>query len=233
MVKLRSRVTQLQKSYRCGKLAVLLGIIHLSSSCCSIVIPPVTLTGNKTAIEKQIIGEKTEIEENVWLISSASISENSEILNSTAVADNQRAKLENEYAARAFIILRKYQPEVELLIKDNVLGESIGGNLVNMLEVLPEAEIDKSLLEKYNTKYIEDIERGKPVRRLEIVPRQVNYARQLLCKSFLVNQGKETFKDEEVAELMKEFGRQSIKNAKPGMYIEKSAGSWSLLLGDN
>ena len=67
-----------------------------------------TLTGNKTAIERQIIGEQTEIEENVWLISSASVSDRDKILDTKSMKERESVKLENEYAARAFIILKKF-----------------------------------------------------------------------------------------------------------------------------
>lgn len=199
------------------------------SGCCSIVIPPVTLTGNKTAIERQIIGEQTEIEENVWLISSASVSDRDKILDTKSMKEQESVKLENEYAARAFIILKKFGPDLQLLINDGVVGEAVSGNLINLFESSYNKKIPEKVAEQYNEKYMKDAIKGKKIRRLKIVVRQVNYARELLCKSYLVNQGQLEFKDSEIKKLLVQFGREKISSAKKGMIIEQSPGSWKKL----
>lgn len=199
------------------------------SGCCSIVIPPVTLTGNKTAIERQIIGEQTEIEENVWLISSASVSDRDKILDTKSMKEQESVKLENEYAARAFIILKKFGPDLQLLINDGVVGEAASGNLINLFKSSYNKKIPEKVAEQYNEKYMKDAIKGKKIRRLKIVVRQVNYARELLCKSYLVNQGQLEFKDSEIKKLLVQFGREKISSAKKGMIIEQSPGSWKKL----
>ena len=45
-----------------------------SSSCISIVPPPVNLTGEKTSVERQIVGDYEEIEKDAWAISSVKTS---------------------------------------------------------------------------------------------------------------------------------------------------------------
>jgi hypothetical protein len=189
----------------------------------------VTLTGNKTAIERQIIGEQTEIEENVWLISSASVSDRDKILDSQGTKEKENAKLENEYAARAFIILKKFGPDLQLLINDGVVGEAMSGKLTNLLESPYQTNIPENIIAAYNEKYIKDAIKGKKVRSLKIVVRQVNYARELLCKSYLINQGQSEFKKSEIKKLMIQFGREKIASAKKGAIIEKSLGSWKKL----
>lgn len=201
----------------------------LLSGCCSIVIPPVTLTGNKTAIERQIIGEQTEIEENVWLISSASVSDRDKILDTKSMKEQESVKLENEYAARAFIILKKFGPDLQLLINDGVVGEAASGNLINLFKSSYNKKIPEKVAEQYNEKYMKDAIKGKKIRRLKIVVRQVNYARELLCKSYLVNQGQLEFKDSEIKKLLVQFGREKISSAKKGMIIEQSPGNWKKL----
>ena len=188
-----------------------------------------TLTGNKTAIERQIIGEQTEIEENVWLISSASVSDRDKILDSQGTKEKENVKLENEYAARAFIILKKFGPDLQLLINDEVVGEAMSGKLTNLLESPYQKNIPEYIIEAYNEKYIKDAIKGKKVRSLKIVVRQVNYARELLCKSYLINQGQSEFKESEIKKLMIQFGREKIASAKKGAIIEKSSGSWKKL----
>lgn len=216
------------KSFPFVKLFTVTGALLLSG-CCSIVIPPVTLTGNKTAIERQIIGEQTEIEENVWLISSASVSDRDKILDTKSMKERESIKLENEYAARAFIILKKFGPDLQLLINDGVVGEAISGNLINLFESSYNKKIPEKVAEQYNEKYMKDAIQGKKIRRLKIVVRQVNYARELLCKSYLVNQGQLEFKDSEIKKLLVQFGREKISSAKKGMIIEQSPGNWKKL----
>ena len=109
-----------------------------------------------------------------------------------------------------------------MLINDGVVGEAVSGNLINLFESSYNKKIPEKVAEQYNEKFMKDAIKGKKIRRLKIVVRQVNYARELLCKSYLVNQGQLEFKDSEIKKLLVQFGREKISSAKKGMIIEQS-----------
>src|SRR5688572_16568452 len=97
----------------------------------TIVIPPVTITGQKTATEKQIIGEQTELEKDVWMISSAKTAEHADL--ETKPKEIRRSmEQENANTYRAFLKFELFSAHLAALKKDRVVGENNKGFVANL-----------------------------------------------------------------------------------------------------
>jgi hypothetical protein len=94
-------------------------------SCISVDIPPITLTSEKTAIEKQILGEKTEISPDGWLIISPNYVANFE----------PQSAIEPELKKNLFT-LSLYKDAVEYYIIREYIGIDEKGNLLVVPEKL-------------------------------------------------------------------------------------------------
>jgi hypothetical protein len=94
-------------------------------SCISVDIPPITLTSEKTAIEKQILGEKTEISPDGWLIISPNYVANFE----------PQSTIEPELKKNLFT-LSLYKDAVEYYIIREYIGIDEKGNLLVVPEKL-------------------------------------------------------------------------------------------------
>ncbi len=101
-------------------------------ACISVDIPPITLTPERTAAERQLIGTEGEIEEDGWLIASAqSASATAEIRESGAApvtgtsefrSQNRRYRIESE-------VIEFYYPLVLKYRRAELLGEGYDGRL--------------------------------------------------------------------------------------------------------
>jgi hypothetical protein len=191
---------------------------------CSIVIPPITLTGTKTAAEKQIIGEQTELEDDVWMISSAK---------TTSVVDlkltddsKEAAQTENRFTYKAFSIMDAFFAELAQLKKDGVVGESNKGLLANLL-LEKGVKIQPDILEKYNPKYKNDKIQGRSYRTLIETVKQINNARNYLVEGYIVNQkrinpGFQVNREE----LMKSQKDKYFASSLVGEYLQKESAEW-------
>ncbi|RME91678.1 MAG: DUF1318 domain-containing protein [Candidatus Hydrogenedentota bacterium] len=213
-------------------------IFYLVQNCCSIVIPPVTLTGNKTAIEKQIIGEKTELEKDVWMVSSAKTTttvanvteEERESDKAKEVTNkNKHAKLADDYLFTALNILETYNKDLSELKADMVVGENKDGFLSILLNenIQRPEKVEKKIKEKYNPEYEDDLEKGEAYRKLKEVVNEVNKARKLLIESYAERQKaanpKAKIDKKEIALLQKQKLHQA---ALRGEWIQLDDGSW-------
>ncbi len=210
--------------------AITLGGVFFLNSCCSFVIPPVTLTGNKTAIEKQIIGEQNELEKDVWMISSAKTAGKVEDQSKDpkATQDQKLKTEENRYTNEAFLIMDVYAEKLAKLKADKVVGEDNKGYVASLIEnETVRKSLSKEILEKYNPQFEDDMEKGKDYRTLKETVAQINIARDLIIQGYMANQqraGSKKIKKEEVGIIQKnKFHEASLK----GEYIQDASGNWS------
>lgn len=200
-------------------------VAAILSDCCSIVIPPVTLTGNKTAIEKQIIGEKNELEKDVWMISSA---KTTSTVNLDLEDEKKRAKKEksNSYAFEALYLISIFGPKLDKLKADRVAGENNKGYITNLLSV-KSIHHQSEVLTKYDARFERDPDKGRNYRTLVQTVKQINRARTLMAGGFIEDQKKKNRRvDLKIEKLVKQQRRKYQDGSLKGSYIQLDNGRW-------
>ncbi|MBV6493327.1 MAG: hypothetical protein LDLANPLL_01343 [Turneriella sp.] len=188
------------------------------------VVPPVTITGQKTAIEKQIIGEQTELEKDVWMISSAKTAEHAQL--ESKPQDIQRSVAqENANTSRAFLKFEMFSKSLVELKKDRVVGENKDGFVSNLL--LEKVELPEEIRAKYSSENSDDPELGRPYRTLIQTVKEINEARVLAARGYVQNQKRinKAFKstEKEILATQKDKYQQA---ALKGEMIQKETGEW-------
>ncbi len=125
-------------------------------SCIAIALPPITLTPERTAAERQLVGEDRELEKNGWLIASAR--------SSLPAAEGGLDETESEEIRRYYQergVLEFYDDLVREYRAGGVLGEDPDGRLVP----LPGARRQ----DRFNS--------PEEIRRAGVVAAEVNRAR--------------------------------------------------------
>ncbi|MCS6984932.1 MAG: hypothetical protein NZM25_07405 [Leptospiraceae bacterium] len=195
------------------------------SGCCSIVIPPVTLTGSKTAAERQIIGESAELEKDVWLVASARTASRVKL---DYRDENESATqfVEGGYAYEAFLILDTFEKKLKELKKDRVVGENNRGLVSNLL-LEKNYTVPENIRQKYDEKLKDDLDKGLPYRTLVETVEQINRARLLLARAYIENQKKANpnfkAKEEEILVSQKASYQEA---ALKGEMIQLDDGRW-------
>ena len=104
-------------------------------SCIGFDVPPITLTSQQTAAERQLLGEEVQIEANGWLVSSSqSTSSNfdsspKEKEGKEAIGDRSlsRSLLRRYYVERA--VLKYYEKGLRYYRSEQILGEGFDGRV--------------------------------------------------------------------------------------------------------
>ena len=192
----------------------------------TIVVPPVTITGQKTAIEKQIIGEQTELEKDVWMISSAKTSEHAQ-LDTKPKEERRSMDLENAHTYRAFLKFEIFTPHLVQLKKDRVVGENNKGFVANLFS--EKVQISDDMRKKYSSENADDPELGRPYRTLIQTVKEINEARLLAAKGYVENQKRanKAFKATErdiLASQKDKYQQAALK----GELIQQPDGSWKV-----
>lgn len=195
-------------------------------SSCSIVIPPVTLTGSKTAIEKQIIGEQKEIEKDIWMMASAKTTQSVDM----KPIDTQSISKENEATYRGLVLLSVYKNRLTTLKADGMVGENNRGLLTNMLTV-KKMKLDTILpaatLEKYDPQLKEEQIKGEPYRDLITTVQEVNRARHFVAQGFIENQKRiNKYFNATVQEIIFSQTESNIATLKKGEFYQDKEGNW-------
>lgn len=198
--------------------------------CISISIPPIVITGTKTASEKQIVGEVTELGKDAWMVSSAKTT--------TEVSMNVESKLdqagqnkmqgiaslseENTITYKGFAILDTFGPELNSLKKDGVVGENNSGLLTNLLNV-ENVEIADDIRGKYNPKA-----EGNSAKILQETVKQINQARLYLAEGYIISQKRinPEFNPDKM-EIVKSQKSKYQAAAQKGEYIQLDSGEWT------
>lgn len=191
----------------------------------TIVVPPVTITGQKTATEKQIIGEQTELEKDVWMISSAKTAENTDLENKPK-AVRESIQKESTYTYRAFLKFELFSAHLSQLKKDRVVGENNKGFVTNLFS--EKVEIPEEMQKKYSAELADEPELGRPYRTLTQTVKEINEARVLAAKGYVESQKRanKDFKatEKEILASQKDKYQQA---ALKGEMVQAADGSWS------
>jgi len=189
---------------------------------CTILLPPLSVTGTKTAAEKQIIGEQTELEKDVWMISSARTTSSVDLKQEKREkTPREEAREENAYTYKGLAIIEVFTPELAALKKDGVVGENNNGLVSNLLKV-EGIEIPQEIQDQYkeapgNTSYKTLVETVK----------QINQARLYIVEGYILNQ-KRIYPDfnPDKNELLKTQKSKYQGVAAKGDYIQLDTGEW-------
>lgn len=191
----------------------------------TIVVPPVTITGQKTATEKQIIGEQTELEKDVWMISSAKTTEHVDLDNKPKEVRKSMAE-ENANTYRAFLKFDLFTPYLTQLKKDRVVGENNKGFVSNLFT--EKVAIPEDMQKKYSAEHADEPELGRPYRTLLQTVKEINEARTLAARGYVASQKRanKDFKatEKEVLATQKDKYQQA---ALKGEWIQAADGTWT------
>lgn len=181
------------------KYLVILMII-VSAGACSIVPPKITLTGEKTVIERQITGDYQELEEDAWVVSSVKTMPAEASGNrSLSAADDQLMKAIN---TRKF-----HSTRIAGYKKEGAAGEANTGLLVYR-----------------TTSAYEKSPREKKI--LLTVIENENRARTAVFTRSLYLQNKKMPSGQEILDFGKIFAAGQRSSAVPGEWIQDENGKW-------
>ena len=124
------------------RISSLLLIIFFSSAGC-ITPPSITFTQTQTAAEKQIVGEKRDLEDNGWLIASAKTS-------SSGSEDWRKPSIEETYGKRyteSARLLVYLDDELQSYKRSGYIGESFNGEIHERSEGKPDEKDKKRIAE--------------------------------------------------------------------------------------
>ncbi len=191
----------------------------------TIVVPPVTITGQKTATERQIIGEQTELEKDVWMISSAKTSEHA-ALDAKPKEIRNSMEQENANTYRAFLKFDLFSAHLAQLKKDRVVGENNKGFVSNLL--LEKAEIPAEMKKKYDAELEEEPDLGRPYRTLVQTVKEINEARILAARGYVESQKRankefRATEKEVLASQKSKYQQAALK----GEMVQAEDGAWS------
>jgi len=171
-------------------------IIVTFSSQCSIKAPELNVTGEKTALENQVLGTYRQIEADTWLVAST------RAIGSNATAETPNAKKEVMEAVQN----RKFnQDDVNELKRAKVVGENNQG----YLEVL----INKKYQNEAEYKHYVD----------QIVSEE-NHDRQVIFERILaINEDAAGAQKVQVNDVLSKL---NYDNSEPGTMIQTTDGQW-------
>lgn len=191
----------------------------------TIVVPPVTITGQKTAIERQIIGEQTELEKDVWMISSARTAEHAQ-LDTKPKETLKDMQQENANINRAFLKFELFSASLAELKKDRVVGESNKGYVSNLFS--EKVAISDEMRKKYAAEYADEPELGRPYRTLVQTVKEINEGRTLAARGYIQSQKRanKAYKATEKDVLLSQKDKYQ-QAALKGEYVQAASGAWA------
>jgi len=185
---------------------LIISILSLSSffasckstpSCLTVVPPEINLTGEKTVIERQIVGDYKELEKDAWIISSVNKNTSSAGQSSANTTIIEAIKKREANSKK----IRQYKDQ-------GALGEKSDGFI---------AYIENALYEKSPEQKTE---------LLAIIEEENNARNEIFIKTLAKNKGKNPTK-EEIAEFGKTFAEEQKSLALKGDWIQDKNGKWS------
>ena len=173
-----------------------LALLALVLPGCTVNVPQVKVTGEKTALENQIIGTYREIEEDVWMVASVRGGEPGEKID---LSDEKRAVLE-AIRNRSF-----NKDDIDEFKRDGAVGESREG----LLEARPNDRMEK------DTEY----------RKLVLaILEEENRDRRIIARRVTEVMGAKGAADERAT--MAAFARLNREQARPGEWVQQDDGKW-------
>ena len=175
-------------------------IVFLFFSCSTIVPPKMFITGEKTVIESQVVGDYKEIEKDAWAISSVPTHVQKErSKRSSAVGDAELFKA---------MKIREYNADVIMYYKnERVIGEAKNG-----------------LLEYRRSRTIEE---ESDIKRIVMtIIEDENRARMTIFKRTLILGGKPSPTPYDIQVFGEKFAEEQRDAAQAGDWIQNNSGSW-------
>jgi len=247
----RKRKKRKSRTFRAVHVLFIFGFII--STQCSIIIPPVTITGTRTATEKQIVGDEKYIEEDAWLIASARTTkkDRSDEQGKTPdqIDENKRIQINLYRALRTFEFFEKDILEYR---NDGIVGENKDG-FIEIVTAKPKESIlalninplkgatnifsktkerKQESLEDSRKKYLQP----KLKKRLEVFIEKMNLARQDFIKSSIASLDPNIEKADrphEIEQLNKSIKSKFLAELSLGHWFEKEDGEWEQLSNEN
>lgn len=168
-------------------------------SCIEITPPDINLTGERTVIERQVIGDYRELEKDAWIVSSAQTS--------VAHGRSQQMMVTGDEVLFRALKIREFHREKIREYKNN---EAVG-----------EGE-DGLLYYRQNSYYEKNPERKK---QLQVLLDEENRARKTIFKRS-VSAVKEEGNSELVQEFARRFAEEQRAMAQKGDWIQLENGRW-------
>ncbi len=175
-------------------ITVLTGVLFLQ---CSIKAPEVNITGEKTALENQVIGTYQQIEEDVWTL--------------TSVRSTNSAKKKSNMSAKKKQVLQAVQgrkfnkDDIEEFLENGFVGE----NNLGLLEVKDNADLEKDA----------DLKN----RVTKIVENENSYRKIIMERIILLNEQAAEAGEKNVSKI---FAKINQDNAAAGSWVEDENGEW-------
>lgn len=168
----------------------------LTLAACSIHTPEMKFTGEKTALENQILGTYNQVKEDVWMVASVR----------AANPDSQITLSDEKRAVLTAIQNREFnQDDIDEFKRDGAVGENAKG----WLEIRPHPRLQK------------DAEYKKLVERIVA---EDNRDRQIIMRRIIdINPSVQATDSTEVEKV---FAKLNRDNAKPGEWIQMPEGEW-------
>jgi uncharacterized protein YdbL (DUF1318 family) len=169
-------------------------------SCCVISPPRMSLTGDKTVIERQIIGEYKELEKDAWAISSAK----------TTIAGTDTGSTVSAADPEIFkaMKIREYNSEKITEYKSSgIIGEALTG-----------------YIQIINTeKFKDDPDSGSAAARMVL---EENSARKTIFTRTLLNMNKKEPSADQIDAFGKLFAEEKRAAARKGDWFQENSGRW-------
>jgi len=186
------------KSGSCLRWRRMLSVSMLISflAACSIHTPEMKFTGEKTALENQILGTYNQVKEDVWMVASVR----------AANPDSQITLSDEKRAVLTAIQNREFnKDDIDEFKRDGAVGENAKG----WLQIRPQPRLEK------------DAEYKKLVERIVA---EDNRDRQIIMRRIIdINPSVQTTDSTEVEKVFAKLNRDS---AKPGEWIQMPEGEW-------
>jgi len=177
---------------------LIFGFIGITIMSCSIKAPEVNVTGEKTALENQVIGTYQEIEQDAWTLAS---------VRSTAPGKQQPTVSKEKKKVFEAVQGRKFnKDDIDEFKKEEIVGENNNG----LLEIRSQSKLDA------------DPELKKRV--IKIVETENGYRKIIMDRIVVLNESAAKAGDDSVAKIFAKINRD---NSGSGTWIQKENGKWA------
>jgi len=170
-----------------------------SPSCCSIIPPNVNITGEKTVIERQIIGDYMEIEKDAWSLSS---------VRTTVAQGNISGKITGDSELFKYTKVREFHRDK---IREYKSEGAIGENNKGFIQYMETKKYDLSPAEK---------------KILLAVIEEENIARREIFARFIYLSKESTPDKNEIDAFGRVFAEEQRGLALKGEWIQQNSGTW-------
>ena len=179
-------------------LGMIFSFIGITIMSCSVKAPEVNVTGEKTALENQVIGTYQEIEQDAWTLAS---------VRSTAPGKQQPTMSKEKKKVFEAVQGRKFnKDDIDEFKKAEIVGENNDG----LLEIRNQSKLDA------------DPELKKRV--VTIVETENGYRKIIMDRIVVLNESAAKAGGDSVAKIFAKINRD---NSGPGTWVQNDDGKWT------